>query len=1308
MAFIIDAVEDVFDFVGDVFDKAVDLVEGVIDVVLDAGEWVVDEIVTPVINGVGDIVDYALDNPIEAVAILATTVLAGPTAAVLGTTTTAVTAAATWAIPLATGANTLAKGGDIGDAIKAATIAYAGATAGKVAGQYAQTAVQQATGSNIASQIIGAGSKRAATAVVYGQDPVEAFKNGGITAGVGAAMGAVSERIDTIARDTFNVAENELTGFEGLDEGVQNSIFAALGAELGGEDLSGAAFLTAADPAKALFSIVDKYANIGVTVDKFLEDNVFGSLNDAQVAILTDAVSNSFNTALYNNPELSGEAFFGTFREQAFDDLKEIINKPVFKTIDQLSGAYNDTQASATALQKVEAALVGDAERYNKFRDLINNGVAEQDRLYSNYQSALNRYNSNKNEANANAVNDAAKALESFATKFKSDYETEYKPGLDDAKNDYDKNEKLFNDSQETYQNNLGYVLSEIDDLGDKFKPLYEETNRQALLALKPDFDEDYYREKYGLSEDESVVDHFFAQENYTNLEVSKPKEEAPEVDTTAPQPPVLDEEATEERPTEELPEGIEEPAPEIKDPPVIEAPADVIDKPPVIDTAEEVLDSIIQETAEDTVEQPDFYEGYFKEGEALREEALEEAEEESIIDIAKKNLAALGYNVGSGVLEALAFNVKGAADLGDVLDTELKKVYGEGGELDLTKALQLENEFLKRFQEDDTRFLRDATGGFVNWLDGTSNNLKQKISGDLLLRQLNALPASMDFTTALPGGEVALDRLGRPYGTDKFATFLNASEEFGDVATDVLVTLIPYVGPLLTVSLGALEGYGAAKEEIDAHVKRAVDGGELDDNLLWQTLVADADGDVEKATQQLQDKFYRSALAAGSLEGIGDFITAKAAVGTLGIKTIQDIYTKLSPGQRKALGIPINISVAGISGGLTEAGQTAITEKALRDFGIDPGSEAGGAFLLGVAGQGGAVSVANTAQEIKDALIAKYNDGDLSSDVATYVEKNLLDPDGAFGGTGLEIIESPVTPEDIQDNVDNVLEISNKDTVPEALDPVTFDEPAVGDDTTPTIDMEPDTPQVDDTYISQFDEIDAFEGDAIKPSAEPETELETETLLTQPLEETLGDNVIDFTPKDPVTPPLDDETSNIYADILGTDIESLTDSDVAQVDNVINLIEEDISTQVTPIDTVIDTTLGTETDTTADTAVDTAISTAVTTQPDPQLVGLAQLLSRRQQPGYIIGRTETEEGGDLDYIYDFGSIFPQQEEEKTFTKPFQQYTTSTYDPLKQGLGVLSLEEYLDSLKQEDEKDTDDEDDEDDEDREFLQVFGSV
>jgi len=341
--------------------------------------------------------------------------------------------------------------------------------------------------------------------------------------------------------------------------------------------------------------------------------------------------------------------------------------------------------------------------------------------------------------------------------------------------------------------------------------------------------------------------------------------------------------------------------------------------------------------------------------------------------------------------------------------------------------------------------------------------------------------------------------------------------------------------------------------------------------------------------------------------------------------------------------------------------------------------------------------------QEIKNALITKYNNGDLSSSVATYVENNLMDPDGAFGGTGLEIIERPVTPEDIQDNVDNILGLS-EETAPEIQDTPTMDQPALDEDATPTFDTTTDQPVIDQPIENILETVDeTIDTTTDQPAVEPET------VIDQSLDETLGDNVIDFVPKDSVTPDIDEETSNIYADLLGTDSDSLTESDIDQVDNIINLIEEDITTE-TPVDTVIDPTLGTETDT----AVDTTLSTAVTTEtgePDP-IGGLAQLLNRRQQqqPGYIIGKTETEEGGDLDYIYDFGSIFPTTEQEKAFTNPYEQYTTSIYNPLTSGLGVLSLDEYLASLRQDAEKDTkkDDEDVDEDEDKELLQVFGGI
>ena len=347
-------------------------------------------------------------------------------------------------------------------------------------------------------------------------------------------------------------------------------------------------------------------------------------------------------------------------------------------------------------------------------------------------------------------------------------------------------------------------------------------------------------------------------------------------------------------------------------------------------------------------------------------------------------DLKNFGYNVGAGTLEALALQVEGSANIVD----------------------ETVNRFRELIDKEPTRFLRDATGQIVADLDAGSESLRDKITSDMKIRQLEALPAvGMPFGTALPGGEQALDRAGNPYGTDKWATFLNASEEFGDVFIDMAITAIPYVGPALTLALGTAEGQADAQRRIEDEVKKGIKDGSLNDNIGWQTMLADAGGDVQKATDKLTSKLFKYTLAAGGLEGVGDYVVAKTAISTLGIKTIGDIYTKLSPKQRKALGIPVSITTATGVGGLTEAGQTAITEEALKSFNIDPTTEVGGAFLLGAAGQGGAVSVANSVKALQDSLKKDYEAGTLSIQERNYVENKIIDPDGEFSGTPTEIL---------------------------------------------------------------------------------------------------------------------------------------------------------------------------------------------------------------------------------------------------------------------------------------------------------------
>ena len=114
-------------FVGNIISGAVDIVEDVIGAVGDAVEWVVDEVVAPVVDGVGNVIESALSNPLETIATVA-----------------AVVTGQTWVIPIINGASTLANGGNIGDALESAAVSYLGGKVGAVAGTYTGATIADA------------------------------------------------------------------------------------------------------------------------------------------------------------------------------------------------------------------------------------------------------------------------------------------------------------------------------------------------------------------------------------------------------------------------------------------------------------------------------------------------------------------------------------------------------------------------------------------------------------------------------------------------------------------------------------------------------------------------------------------------------------------------------------------------------------------------------------------------------------------------------------------------------------------------------------------------------------------------------------------------------------------------------------------------------------------------------------------------------------------------------------------------------------------------------------------------------------
>ena len=152
------------------------------DVFEDVAEFIVDDILEPVIEAGAGIIEGIADDPLTFIAMTAATMTGQA-----------------WAIPLISGASTAAKGGDITDVLKSAAVAYVGAQAGgyvgKAAGSYAGTAGASTATQAAVSQIAQRGTTAAISAVAYGDDPVKAFATAGVSAGVSAGLAHISKSV---------------------------------------------------------------------------------------------------------------------------------------------------------------------------------------------------------------------------------------------------------------------------------------------------------------------------------------------------------------------------------------------------------------------------------------------------------------------------------------------------------------------------------------------------------------------------------------------------------------------------------------------------------------------------------------------------------------------------------------------------------------------------------------------------------------------------------------------------------------------------------------------------------------------------------------------------------------------------------------------------------------------------------------------------------------------------------------------------------------------------------------------------------
>ena len=312
MSVVVDAVKDVIDWVA--------------GALKDVAEFVVDEIVEPVVEFVGDTVQDFFDNPVEAIAKVV-----------------AVSTGNGWAIPLIDGASAAANGGDLGDVLKTVATSY---VAGKVGGEVAQhTApfVEEFVGDALSAGLkevavasITQGTVAATTAIIYGEDPLEAFARGGLQAAVSAGMGKIAEQvgfdIEVTDPNTGKVTTQPLPNV------VQNVVSAALAAELSGGDVDSELLANAVTRGLITTDLVKKYVG----------DNP--NIGDRELTYMTAAFQRTAAVALSGGTGAEAAAqIMGVISAYGTEELHDKINDSgvgdfIGDILDKVSGDYAKVQ----------------------------------------------------------------------------------------------------------------------------------------------------------------------------------------------------------------------------------------------------------------------------------------------------------------------------------------------------------------------------------------------------------------------------------------------------------------------------------------------------------------------------------------------------------------------------------------------------------------------------------------------------------------------------------------------------------------------------------------------------------------------------------------------------------------------------------------------------------------------------------------------------------------------------------------------------------------------------------------------------
>ena len=482
MSVVVDLVEDVFDAVGDAIDW-------VGDAISDVADFVADEIINPVFDFVGDTIQGLLDDPLVTIAKVA-----------------AVATGNAWAIPLIDGANVAANGGDIGDVLKATAISYVAGQVGGEVGSYAGDYVAEAVGSELVGEIVGEASTSAVSAVLYGEDPMEAFLRGGISAGVAAGLGKIQEsmgfEVQVKDPDTGKVTTKPIPNT------VSNIVAAGLTAQLTGQEITPELMAGAVTRGLMTTELVADLASKGGI--SFEDPAALAYTTAAMQRVTAIALSGGSGEQAAAALQSTLSAYGGEKFKEAIDNSK--VGDFIGNTLDKISGDYQATEEAATRVNTIGLRRKGDAEEYERMRielkDEFDAIEAEKTRiagLPTNTEAQQTEYNK--------AVGVLNDRIQEWV-----DLRDDYQPKMDTLIGNIERDTELLATAEADLEKAQSDMNVSVERLDDELKPLNDELLKAVTITMDPAFNEAEYRALNNLGDDVDVYQHFLENGQYEGV----------------------------------------------------------------------------------------------------------------------------------------------------------------------------------------------------------------------------------------------------------------------------------------------------------------------------------------------------------------------------------------------------------------------------------------------------------------------------------------------------------------------------------------------------------------------------------------------------------------------------------------------------------------------------------------------------------------------------------------------------------------------------------------------------------------------